>query len=45
MQILKDNIYYINIITMQDVILIKKVLVESNKRKNFVINIFDEKII
>ena len=43
LQILKHNIYYINIIAWQDAILITKILVGSTKKKKLVVDTFDKR--
>lgn len=45
LQILEYNIYYTNIITMQDAILIAKIPIGSTKKKEIVVNIPDIEII
>lgn len=44
MPILKYNIHYTNIITIQDTILIVKILITSIKTKKFIINMPDIKV-
>lgn len=44
LQILKYNIYYTNIIAMQNTIFIDKVLVESTKKKKFLLTFVIQKL-